>query len=148
LPAWVVIVRRSLSDPLSQARYWASSDLCASAQGLVEHISARWDIEVLKADGKEEFGLDQYQLMSAAALVRALRVWLCLPTPFSMKNGTACRSNGNALSPLAKRVGRSNVFIDASFSSGFASSSSRGPLTSLCLNSSPLNERSFGKVQS
>lgn len=66
----VVIVRRSLSDPISQARYWASSDLGASVQGLLEHISARWDIEVLFADGKEELGLDQYQLMSATALVR------------------------------------------------------------------------------
>jgi hypothetical protein len=37
---------------------------------LLEHISARWDIEVLFADGKEELGLDQYQLMSATALVR------------------------------------------------------------------------------
>jgi hypothetical protein len=66
----VVIVRRSLEAPISQARYWASSDLDASAQGLVEYISARWDIEVLFADGKEEFGLDPYQLMSATALVR------------------------------------------------------------------------------
>lgn len=65
-----------------------------------------------------------------------------------MKNGIACRSNGNALSPLAKRVVRSSVFIDASFSSGFASSSSKVPLIRLCLNSSRLNKRSFGKVQS
>ena len=66
----VVIVRRSLQEPLAQARYWASSDLDASPEGLVEHISARWDIEVLFADSKEELGLDQYQLMSATALVR------------------------------------------------------------------------------
>ena len=37
---------------------------------LLSHIAARWDIEVLFADGKEELGLDQYQLMSATALVR------------------------------------------------------------------------------
>ena len=37
---------------------------------LLAHIAARWDIEVLFADGKEELGLDQYQLMSATALVR------------------------------------------------------------------------------
>lgn len=66
----VIIVRRSLSEPLKLARYWASSDLEASVERLVEHISARWDIEVLFADGKEELGLDQYQLMSAKALVR------------------------------------------------------------------------------
>jgi len=37
---------------------------------LLSHIAARWDIEVLFADGKEELGLDQYQLMSATAIVR------------------------------------------------------------------------------
>ena len=67
----VVIVRLSLDAPVSQARYWASSDLEASPQMLLAHIAARWDIEVLFADGKEELGLDQYQLMSATALVRA-----------------------------------------------------------------------------
>jgi DDE superfamily endonuclease len=66
----VVIVRQSLDAPLSQARYWASSDLEASPEMLLWHIAARWDIEVLFGDGKEELGLDQYQLMSATALVR------------------------------------------------------------------------------
>jgi hypothetical protein len=66
----VVIVRQELSAPLSQARYWASSDLAATPAQLLQHIAARWDIEVLFADGKEELGLDQYQLMSATAILR------------------------------------------------------------------------------
>jgi hypothetical protein len=66
----VVIVRRSLDAPLAQARFWASSDLEADAQTLLAHISARWDIEVLFGDGKEELGLDHYQLMSATAILR------------------------------------------------------------------------------
>jgi hypothetical protein len=66
----VVIVRHSLSAPLAQARYWASSDLEATSERLLTHISARWDIEVLFADGKEELGLDHDQLMSAQALLR------------------------------------------------------------------------------
>ncbi len=66
----VVIVRQSLEAPLSQARYWASSDLQADPETLLAHIAARWDIEVLFGDGKEELGLDQYQVMSAVALVR------------------------------------------------------------------------------
>lgn len=45
----VVIVRRSLEDPISQARYWASSDLEASTEGLLEHISTRWDIEIVQS---------------------------------------------------------------------------------------------------
>ena len=66
----VVIVRQSLDAELSQARSWASSDVEADAQTLLGHISARWDIEVLFSDGKEELGLDHYQVMSAAALIR------------------------------------------------------------------------------
>jgi DDE superfamily endonuclease len=66
----VVIVRQSLSAPLSQARYWASSDLEADLPTLLTHIATRWKIEVLFGDGKEELGLDHYQLMSALGIVR------------------------------------------------------------------------------
>ena len=66
----VIIVRHSLDAPLSQARYWASSDLEADKKTLLAHISARWDIEVLFGDSKEELGLDHYQLMSASAILR------------------------------------------------------------------------------
>ena len=37
---------------------------------LLSHIAAGFDIEVLFGDSKEELGLDQYQLMSAKAIVR------------------------------------------------------------------------------
>jgi hypothetical protein len=66
----VVIVRQSLDAPLAQARYWASSDLQADLPTLLVHIATRWEIEVLFGDGKEELGVDQYQLMSATAIVR------------------------------------------------------------------------------
>jgi hypothetical protein len=66
----VVIVRHSLDAPLSQARFWASSDLEGDAQTLLAHIATRWDIEVLFGDGKEELGLDHYQVMSATAILR------------------------------------------------------------------------------
>jgi hypothetical protein len=66
----VVIVRQSLDAPLSQARYWASSDLHADLPTLLVHLATRWEIEVLFGDGKEELGVDQYQLMSATAIVR------------------------------------------------------------------------------
>jgi hypothetical protein len=66
----VLIVRESLDAPLSQTRYWASSDLAADAATLVTHAAARWQIEVLFEDSKELLGLDHYQLMSAEAIVR------------------------------------------------------------------------------
>ncbi len=66
----VIILREALDAPLSQARYWASSDLAADVPTLVGHIAARWQVEVFFADAKGVLGLDQYQLMTATALVR------------------------------------------------------------------------------
>ena len=66
----VVIARESLDAPLSQASYWASSDLEADVATLLIHITSRWDVEVFFGDGKELLGLDQYQLMSATAILR------------------------------------------------------------------------------
>jgi hypothetical protein len=63
----VILVRETLDG---NTRYWASSDLDADLATLLQHIAARWDIEVLFADTKELLGLDQYQLMSAQAIQR------------------------------------------------------------------------------
>lgn len=66
----IIIVRQDLDDPISAARYWASSDLLANAQTLLGHISIRWEIEVFFADTKELLGIDQYQLLTTTALLR------------------------------------------------------------------------------
>jgi SRSO17 transposase len=66
----LIIVREALDAPLSEARYFASSDLEADVTTLLGHITARWQIEVLFGDTKDLLGLDQYQLMSATAIVR------------------------------------------------------------------------------
>ena len=66
----LIVVREKKGDKLSAARFWASSDLSADKQTLFGHLAARWDIEVLFADTKELLGLDQYQVMSAQALIR------------------------------------------------------------------------------
>ena len=63
----VILVREKLDG---NTRYWASSDLDADMDGLLQHIAARWDIEVLFADAKELLGLDQYQLMTPKAIRR------------------------------------------------------------------------------
>lgn len=66
----LVIARYALDCPLKAVRYWASSDLEADTTTLLHHITARWDIEVLFGDTKDLLGLDQYQLMTATAIVR------------------------------------------------------------------------------
>jgi len=76
----VVIARESLDAPLSQASYWASSDLEADVETLLIHITSRWDVEVFFGDGKELLGLDQYQLMNATAILRFLTLELAAYT--------------------------------------------------------------------
>lgn len=67
----LVIVRGKWDDGEEERTlYWASSDLSADLQTLTGHIATRWDVEVLFADTKELLGLDQYQLMTATAIVR------------------------------------------------------------------------------
>ncbi len=66
----VILVKETLEASVKQVRYFASSDLAADAQTLMGHLAARWAVEVLFADGKELLGLDQYQVMSAEAIVR------------------------------------------------------------------------------
>jgi hypothetical protein len=66
----VILVKETLDAPVTQVRYFASSDVAADVPTLVGHLAARWAVEVLFADGKELLGLDQYQLMSAEGIVR------------------------------------------------------------------------------
>jgi len=66
----LVIARYALDCPLKAVRHWASSDLAADPATLLHHIAARWAVEVLFSDTKDLLGLDQYQLMSATAIVR------------------------------------------------------------------------------
>ncbi len=66
----VLVVKETLDAPVTQVRYFASSDVTADVPTLVGHLAARWAVEVLFADGKDLLGLDQYQLMRAEAVVR------------------------------------------------------------------------------
>ena len=63
-------MKATLDAPVQQVRYFASRDLGADGQTLVGQLAARWAVEVRFADGKELLGLDQYQVMSADAIVR------------------------------------------------------------------------------
>lgn len=62
-----ILVRDSVEAPPKDVRFWASRELSAAAATC--HLAVRWDIEVLFVDAKELLGLDQYQLMSATAIV-------------------------------------------------------------------------------
>ena len=76
----IIIVRKNLDDPISAARFWVTSELDADAQTCLEYISIRWDIETFFEDTKELLGIDQYQVMTATAL---LRYWILCWIAFS-----------------------------------------------------------------
>jgi SRSO17 transposase len=66
----VLIARDKLDAPLSDVRYFVASDTKIDKTTFLEHIAARWDIEVFFGDAKELLGLDQYQLMTQTAILR------------------------------------------------------------------------------
>jgi len=132
-----VIVRQTLDDPLAQARYWASSDLHADLPTLLVHIATRWDIEVLFGDGKEELGVDQYQLMSAMAIVRFWTLAM-LAYVFLEEEASACNSSGTVMSPLARPGVKFSAVIGGICSIGFTGSSNPGFNPTTCMNFSRL----------
>ncbi|MCL6567260.1 MAG: transposase [Acidobacteriia bacterium] len=74
----VLITLPERNAPLSQARYFASTRCEASIEELLQVLSYRWAVEVLFEDYKDLLGSDQYQVTSAAALVRYWTLIACL----------------------------------------------------------------------
>ena len=106
----IIIIRKSLKDPLSRARFWVTSDLKADAQTCLNVISIRWDIEVFFEDMKELLGIDQYQLMTSTAL---LRYWTLCWIAYSflegirndLKQTRACKLQGDNKTETSKKDG-------------------------------------------
>jgi len=74
----VVITCETLAAPLWQWRFWATTRLEADTQAVIHTLALRWAIETWFADGKEEMGLDHYQVMTAQAIVRFWTLAACL----------------------------------------------------------------------
>jgi hypothetical protein len=77
-PLAPLITRRSLDQPLKWARYWGSTLVEADAQTVINILAARWAVEVFFEDYKDLLGSDQYQLMSATAIIRFWTLLSCL----------------------------------------------------------------------
>lgn len=74
----VVITCEALTAPLSQWRFWATTRLEADTQAVIHTLALRWAIETWFADGKEELGLDHYQVMTVQAILRFWTLAACL----------------------------------------------------------------------
>jgi hypothetical protein len=77
-PTLVLVTRRSLDEPLAEARYWGTTRVDAEAQAAIDSLAIRWDVEVLFENDKDLLGSDHYQVMSATAVVRFWTLVACL----------------------------------------------------------------------
>ena len=77
-PTLLLITCHDLDDPLKSVRYWGSTVLDLDAQALVDILAVRWQIETFFEYAKDLLGSDQYQVMSAQAILRFWTLIACL----------------------------------------------------------------------
>jgi len=77
-PTLVLITCHDLEEPLKSVRYWGSTVLDLTAQALVDILAERWQIETFFEYAKDLLGSDDYQVMSAQAVLRFWTLIACL----------------------------------------------------------------------
>ena len=77
-PTQVLITCHDKDVPGKSIRYWGTTLLEADAQSIIRTLAVRWSVEVLFEDDKDLLGADQYQLMSAEAIVRFWTLIACI----------------------------------------------------------------------
>jgi len=77
-PTQLLITCLDKETPAKSIRYWGTTLLKADAQSVIRVLSVRWSVEVLFEDGKDLLGADQYQLVSAEAIVRFWTLVACV----------------------------------------------------------------------
>ena len=77
-PTLVLITCHDLDEPLKSVRYWGSTVLDLDAQAFVDVLAVRWQIETFFEYAKDLLGSDDYQVMSAQAILRFWTLIACL----------------------------------------------------------------------
>jgi hypothetical protein len=77
-PTLVLITCHDLDEPLKSVRYWGSTVLDVDAQTLVDILAERWQIETFFEYVKDLLGSDDYQVMTAQAILRFWTLIACL----------------------------------------------------------------------
>ena len=77
-PTQLLITCHDKDAPGKSIRYWGTTLLEADAQSVIRVLAVRWSVEVLFEDDKDLLGADQYQLMSADAIVRFWTLVACV----------------------------------------------------------------------
>lgn len=77
-PTLVLITCHDLDQPLKSIRYWGSTRMDLNAQGLVDILAVRWEVETFFEYEKDLLGSDHYQLMTSEAVLRFWTLTTCL----------------------------------------------------------------------
>lgn len=77
-PTLLLITCHDRNAPLKSVRYWGSTVLDLDTQALVDILAKRWHIETFFEYAKDLLGSDDYQVMTAQAILRFWTLIACL----------------------------------------------------------------------
>lgn len=77
-PTLLLITCHDLDDPLRSIRYWGSTIMNLEAQGMVDILAVRWEVETFFEYEKDLLGSDHYQVMTRQGVLRFWTLTACL----------------------------------------------------------------------
>jgi hypothetical protein len=77
-PTLLLITCHDLDDPLKSIRYWGSTIMDLDAQGMVDILAIRWEVETFFEYEKDLLGSDHYQVMTRQGVLRFWTLTACL----------------------------------------------------------------------
>jgi hypothetical protein len=77
-PTLLLITCHDLDDPLKSVRYWGSTIMHLDAQGMVDILAIRWEVETFFEYEKDLLGSDHYQVMTRQGVLRFWTLTACL----------------------------------------------------------------------
>jgi len=103
-----ILARRSIDDPTDLAYYFCYSEKPATLQELVHVAASRWTVEECFQTGKNEAGLDHYQVRDYTAWYRHMTfsmialAFLTIVRTTEEKRGSSTRTTASSHSPATK----------------------------------------------
>lgn len=77
-PTLLLITCHDLDDPLKSIRYWGSAVMNLDAQGMVDCLAIRWEVEIFFEYEKDLLGSDHYQVMTRQGVLSFWTLTACL----------------------------------------------------------------------
>lgn len=77
-PTLLLITCHDLDDPLKSIRYWGSAVMNLDAQGMVDILAVRWEVETFFEYEKDLLGSDHYQVMTRQGVLSFWTLTACL----------------------------------------------------------------------